>query len=467
MTESEARAAMIANMLSMVDGPLAWYAANPLATPTAQPAANQWYNHDTPGAFHIALQYHPGNADLIACRDLAKQGYINYIDVATATAGGVGDPYGHAHGLFELWEQDGDTEARDAALKVRDYGAGIGFGPGIWSFGSRPIAYRIEDFIDAHRLGLRTLEEPHWSNGVTWAIGHVDEWLGDPEVWAPRNLEMVLLSDPTGDWNLDNMFTQHFMMGLTGHALAAAHEYIHDELGETDDRILPALIRLAFMLRERHWRPNNVPGEDHPGDFAWAFYRDGHHSPADGEYGDWANMIVSGFFAYVYKRTGCTYFRTAGDEALIGAVDCNTISSPKEYAEFFRHFDDWDRWRHDTPGSEDDYLVALPAFRPYAAVGVASDPIRVMPLKAVTGTVTVTDGAGWTDTLTWSGDMAVKEIAYTPASVGAKTLSFSNDMGLANPPDQGWTATGESTPSGKVLLFALPGGNLFLATDTR
>jgi hypothetical protein len=334
----------------------------------------------------------------------------------------------------------------------------------VWAIGNRPIAYRITDYIDANRLGLRDLTEPHWSNALTWSIGHIDTWIGDPAVWAPQNLEIVQAGDPGGTYTLNDMFMQHFMMGLTGHAMACAHEYIYDELGEEDDRILPALARLAFMLRQRHWRPDNVPTEDHPGDFIWSFYPDGHHSPADGEPGDWANLIVSNFFAYVYKRTGCDYFRVAGDEAIQAAVDCAAISSPKEYAEFFRQFADWDRWRQATPGTDDDYLVALPPLLPYADVGEASEPIEVMPLRAVTGTVTVTDGEGWTDTLTWSGDAAIKTLTYTPTSAGAKTLSFSNDMGLADPPDQGWTATSDGgtgtlgtlaipSPAGGILLY--------------
>lgn len=246
------------------------------------------------------------------------------------------------------------------------------------------------------------------------------------------------------------------MMGMTGHALSLAHEYIHETLLDTDDTIIPYLLHLAAMLRWRHWRPTNVPSETYPGDFRWAFYPDGHYTPVDGEFGDWANFITSNFFAYLWKVTGCTLFRDWGDEALLGGVDCQFINSPKEYAEYVRQFHDWDRWRQTTPGTDDDYLVAIPPFHPYATVGQASEVIKVTPLKAITGTLTLTDGE-WSDTLTWAGDAAIKEIAYTPLSSGAKTITFSNDMGLVNPLDQGWVISSEEPTPDPVTEYTFTG----------
>ena len=69
--------------------------------------------------------------------------------------------------------------------------------------------------------------------------------------------------------------------------------------------------------------------------------------------------------------------------------------------------------------------------------GVASQNFTVTPAGLFTGTVIPNDGGdGGTfipTSLTWSGTQDAKTFTYTPASIGAKTISVTNDAGLTNP----------------------------------
>jgi lysophospholipase L1-like esterase len=71
------------------------------------------------------------------------------------------------------------------------------------------------------------------------------------------------------------------------------------------------------------------------------------------------------------------------------------------------------------------------------ANGEASTNFTVVPVDIFTGTITPNDGgAGGTfspTSLTWSGSKDAKTFTYTPASLGTKTISVTNDAGLTNP----------------------------------
>lgn len=233
------------------------------------------------------------------------------------------------HGLYLDWERTGDTQSRDYLERLRDRP------PFSWPSGreaewarqkySREIAYSIESHIVAELAGYPRQAE-RLSKLVDLALGHID-------IWVTKNY-----IDPNPDWQ----FCQAFMAGLTASALIQYHAR-SVELTDPDDRIIPALKRLANFLWDEMWIAN-VDGTGY-GAFEHVQPRIsgiGSESPAPD-----LSQLVAPMFAWLYLQTGDGTWMRRGDAVFAGGVQLANLETAKRFNQNYRDSFWFVEWRNE------------------------------------------------------------------------------------------------------------------------
>jgi hypothetical protein len=379
--------------------------------------ANAHINHDGGYGMILLRQFIPGELDLL--KDYEDAFFAVYRDIFVLTqepVGWVAGPYLFPEGVGASWEIDGNTDSRDALIGLKNNGLWVNSDPDIiYERHSREAAYGYLVQHEAERLNLVDWDTTRVNYQVAAMKGHIGMWIGDPLDWV-----MPSVSTFTND-----VVVQCFMMGITGCALAKRQEYL-ESIEQSDPEIMPLLARLAVRMRERFWEADNQQ-------FFYQIGPDGTHvTPGNHTV---LNNEASNFFGWLYAKTGCDYFAVAGDESWISGYESTEYWAPKQLHQLVRWSPLYVNWRKQTPLNDNEFYVVDAPVVARAQAGQASGQFKVLPMKSVTGTVTATDGEGWTQELTWDGSGEIQSFTYTPATEGDKVISFTNNMGFDDAPD--------------------------------
>jgi len=254
----------------------------------------------------------------------AESNYKTYLEKADFRALGW---QRFAHGLYLDWERTGDNQSRDYLEKLRDRPP--------FSFPinqeeewarqkySREIAYSIESHIVAERAGYPRQAE-RLSTLVDLSLGHIDIWVTKDYI------------DRDPDWR----FCQPFMAGLTASALIQYYER-SVELDNPDDRVIPALKRLADFLWEETWVAD-IDGTDH-GAFKYvqpAISGVGSELPAPD-----LNQLIAPMFAWLYLQTGDNAWLQRGDAIFAGGAELANLETAKLFNQNYRDSFRFVEWR--------------------------------------------------------------------------------------------------------------------------
>ncbi len=236
------------------------------------------------------------------------------------------------HGFLMNYQINGVDSARDSIVWLRD---NLPFSDSTPSnpysdgwfhhYRSREVAYSLQSQIDAEKAGEPRQEE-RLNRLVEMALNHI-------EIWTTGNF---MSSDP------DRQFVQAFMTGLTATALIEYYEH-SVERGEPDDRILPAVRKLADWLWSEMW----VADVDGTGYGAFEYVQPtksgvGSESPA----GD-LNMLIVPMYGWLYKETGESRFLERGDKIFAGGVELAYLGDGKQFNQNYRDSFSYIEWREE------------------------------------------------------------------------------------------------------------------------
>jgi hypothetical protein len=188
---------------------------------------------------------------------------------------------------------------------------------------AREIAYALQSQIVAEKGG-EPRQEREVEAFVELALGHIDIWL-------------------TGDWISSKDDWQEwtpFQMGLNASALIEYYER-SVELGDPDERVLPAIKKMADFLWKEMW-VDGAEGSEY-GAFRYRVYDGGSTSGATGD----LNMLIVPMYGWLYKETGKERFLNRGDEIFGGGVDLAWLGGGKQFNQNYRESFNFLRWRQE------------------------------------------------------------------------------------------------------------------------
>jgi len=227
------------------------------------------------------------------------------------------------------WKDTGDSESRDYLELLRDrppFSYPTGY-EDEWAKQkySREVAYSIESQIVAERAGYAR-QTDRLNTLVDLALGHIDIWVNKDYI------------DTDPDWQ----FCQAFMTGLTGSALIAHYER-SVELGNPDDRVIPALERLTEFLWDEMW----VADVNGSGYGAFEYVQPstsgvGSESPAPD-----LNQLIAPMFAWLYLQTGDATYLKRGDAIFAGGVELADLGAAKRFNQNYRSSFQFVEWRRE------------------------------------------------------------------------------------------------------------------------
>lgn len=257
--------------------------------------------------------------------ELAEHAYKHYLKKNDYGAAGYRM---FPHGFYTDWKRYGDEESRQYLLRMHEESSYADPTRGIadnWydQIRSREVAYGLQTEILAQKAGApdrpRRIERY-----VDMALKHIDIWL-------------------TGDYRTSNperQYCQPFMTGLTASALITYYEYTREQ-GAPDERILPAVRRLADFLWEEMWI-ENVEGSRY-GAFSYV------KPPVEDVGGDGPapdlNMLIAPMYGWLYHRTDEEKYQRRGDKIFAGGVMLADIGHGKRFNQSYRSSFDYLRWR--------------------------------------------------------------------------------------------------------------------------
>lgn len=168
---------------------------------------------------------------------------------------------------------------------------------------SREVAYCIVALINAEAVG-GPVRRRH-ATMVTQAYGHLDQWFVRFE------------------WSGDDLAP--FMVGLTAHAL------IRDWEHTGDPRLIPGLRRAADWLWTNAWVPRDRS----------MWYRGGDRRKGAPD----LNLLIAPMYAFLYRHTGETTYRVAGDQLFEAGVALAWLDGAKQFNQQYWWSFDFVKWR--------------------------------------------------------------------------------------------------------------------------
>lgn len=251
--------------------------------------------------------------------------YRGYVD---SEDGNISGYWRFSHGSYMDYALNGDESAHGYMKVLRDEPSfsdptrSIADG---WDqeIRCREIAYALQSQMVAEKAGEPRQQEKV-ERFVELALGHVEIWL-------------------TGNYishDTDNQWIQAFMAGLTASALIEYYER-SVELGDPDERIRPAIRKLADWLWKEMWVAN-AEGTNY-GAFEYRQYPDGSDTDPKGD----LNMLIVPMYGWLYKETGDSRHLDRGDKVFEGGVELAWLGGGKQFNQNYRDSFDYLRWRQE------------------------------------------------------------------------------------------------------------------------
>jgi hypothetical protein len=241
-------------------------------------------------------------------RDCAARARASYRDAyVLANNADVPGDWNFTTGLRLDFERTGDLLSRRAVIKLAETGMycrdSTPIDSTISHVRSREVASCIVAFINAQALGAPM--RVRRAIMVAQAYDHLEQWF-DRFQWSGDELAP-------------------FMVGLTAHAL------IRDWEQTRDPRLIPALRRAADWLWAHAWLPSERS--------MWYRSNDRFKGAPD------LNLLVAPMYAFLYRQTGESAYRIAGDQLFEGGVALAGLDGPKQFNQQYWWSFDFVTWR--------------------------------------------------------------------------------------------------------------------------
>jgi hypothetical protein len=231
------------------------------------------------------------------------------------------------HGLYADWKLNGDKQARQQLLRMREKAAYSDPSRDVaesWykQYRSREVAYSLQTEVLAARAGADNPSRRE--RFADMALRHI-------KAWTERDYL-------TGDTKLQ--FCKPFMAGLTASALISYYEHTA-ELGNPDERVPKAIRTLADWLWDEMW-VGNIDGSGYGGFKYIAPPQDG---VGDGGPAPDLNQLVAPMYGWLYQYTGKAKYAKRGDAIFAAAVELAYLGSGKLFNQNYRSSFDYLMWR--------------------------------------------------------------------------------------------------------------------------
>jgi hypothetical protein len=309
--------------------------------------ANVWYYDGTRVYDQIAA--YTGNPSWYTCAGYVNQAYRAWVLALTAGASWpVGALNGwriFPHGLLNDYQRTGDSNSRDAVIRLAQNSAYAGSGGGPTCDVSRETAYIINAYLASENVGLP--RNPLLATAVNYALGHIDQWF---------------VSKTCPDM-------MPFMVGLTTEALINYYEI-------TGDVRIPPQIRIAA---DGLWSTAWVPASS-------SFY---YESAGDQTVGTAdLSLLIAPAYAWLWQKTGGAKYLQSGDQVFAGGVLYANFWTGKQFSQNYRWSFDYVKWRSANPNV---FSVRTTGFLFSRVTGAFSGTMTVTNTggQAVTGTILV------------------------------------------------------------------------------
>jgi hypothetical protein len=363
---------------------------------------NVWYYDGARVYDQIAV--YTGDPSWYTCAGYSNQAYRDWVLATTAGAqwpvGALGGWRVFPDGLLNDYRRTGDSNSRDAVIRLAQNSAFAGSGGAAPCITSRETAYIINAYLAAEDVGQP--RDPLLATAVNYALGHIDQW------FVSRTCPDVM----------------PFMVGLTMEALINYYE-------KTGDVRIPPQIRITA---DGLWSTAWVPASS-------SFY---YESRGDQTVGiaD-LSLLIAPAYAWLWQKTGVAKYLDRGDQVFAGGVLYANFWSGKQFSQNYRWSFDYVKWRSAKPNS----------------LGVGSTGFL---FSRVTGTfngkITVTNTGGQAV----AGNILVELLNLTPGVTLVNATGTSGGTPFIVVPGTGSLAPGQSVsatvqfrdPSNALINFA-------------
>lgn len=279
---------------------------------------------------YYAIGAYTQNAAWNVCAVAAEAAYRDAYVIPNN--GGIPGFWNFTAGLRRDMELTGDTVSRDTVLLLSQNAS---FTSGelnliIPSYYSREVAYAINAYIDAEKLGYP--RNPRLTAYVDILLGHLDQWFVSLNSRCPSQCDPAAAA-----WQY---YVQPFMVGLAAETLIQYHAEI-----ESDPRIPVAVKNAADWLWSHAW--------DAPSGTFW--YDNWIADPAQIPSGYWTphtpplahdlNLLIAPAYAWLYRQTGDDAYRDQGDAIFVGGVNGAWLDGVKQFNQSYRWSFDYVKWR--------------------------------------------------------------------------------------------------------------------------
>lgn len=272
--------------------------------------ANVWYYDGTRVYDQIAA--YTGDPSWYTCAGYVNQAYRSWV---LAVSAGAHWPVGALNGwrifprgLLYDYQRTGDSNSRDAVIRLAQNSAFAGAGGAPGCEYSRETAYLIDAYLASEDVGQP--RDPLLATAVNYALGHIDQWF---------------VSKTCSD-------LQPFMVGLTMEALIGYYE-------KTGDVRIPTQIRLAA---DGLWSAAWVPASS-------SFYEESTGDQTAGA--PILNLLIAPAYAWLWQKTGAAKYLQRGDQVFAGGVLYTDFWTGKQFSQNYRWSFDYVKWRSANPNS--------------------------------------------------------------------------------------------------------------------
>jgi hypothetical protein len=246
--------------------------------------------------------------------------------------GGVPGYWDFPHGLYQGYLRTSDAASKNAVLwlsKRASYGtSSIGsLSTMVTPALSREVSYHLMAYLLARAVGES--QSPVGEAYVDLVLGHIDQWLVSRTFRAASG-------DDVPPAAVGQFYIQPFMVALTTEALIQYYET------QSQDARIPAAVKLAMdWLWANAWDASTQS-------FWYELY-----GPAVGPYQKSSptgapdlNLLIAPAFAWLYKQTGDTTYRSRADATFVGGIAGACASCDgKHFNQQYRWSFDYVKWR--------------------------------------------------------------------------------------------------------------------------